>query len=132
MPQPEVITTHEGEAVSPELRTLLLGVYQELAKRSDDHGLLQNAIEKVLVLLASPAGRTNANCWAADLFFALDEGWGEVSWEHVPDQLGDVLGDMAMALHDTVQSPEMAENFDSTPEQLLARVRAFEIAKRAV
>jgi hypothetical protein len=132
MSQPKVITAYEGEPVSAELSPLLLAVYDELARGSEDHASLKDAIEGLLSFLASPVGRTNANCWAADLFFALGEGWEDVRWEHVPDQLGDVLGDMAMALHDTVKSPEIAENFDSTPEQLLARVRAFEIAKRAV
>jgi len=132
MSQPKVITAYEGESVSPALGPLLLAVHDELAKRSEDYADLKAAVERVLVFLSSPTGRTNANCWAADLFFALGEGWGDVTWEHVPDQLGDVLGDMAMALHDTVKSPEIAENFDSTPEQLLARARAFEIAKRAV
>ena len=118
--------------MSSELAPLLLAVYDELARHSENHAPMKDAIERVLLFLASPAGRTNANCWAADLFFVLGEGWGDVTWEHVPDQLGDVLGDMAGALHDTVQAPDVAENFDSTPEQLLVRVRAFEIAKRAV
>jgi|SRR5437667_3560557 len=95
MSEPKVITTYEGEPVSSELRPLLLVVYDELGKRSANHTSLKDAIDRVLSFLASPAGRTNANCWAADLFFALGEGWGDVAWEHVPDQLGDVLGDMA-------------------------------------
>jgi len=129
---PTVIAHHEGEPVSPELAQLLLAVYNELARRSSELHPLSAALERLLTFLASPAGRTNANCWAADLFFCLDEGWGDVSWEHVPDELGEILGDIAGALHDTVRSPAIAANFDSTPEQLLARLRALTIAGGAV
>jgi|SRR5882762_1542465 len=132
MHAPTITKTHEGEPVSPELGPLLLAVYDELAKRSTALRPLKIAIERLLTFLSSAAGRTNANCWAADLFFALGEGWGDVDWEHVPEALGDILGDMGSALHDTVQTPEMAENFECTPEQLLTRLRTFEISKGAV
>jgi len=124
MPDPVVQTSHEGEPVSSHLRPLLLAVYNELKHRPTDVTALRGALEQLLLFLASPEGRTNANCWAADLFFALGEGWDIDEWD-VPDEYGDILGDMAGALHDTVQAPEMAENFDSTPEQLLARLRAI-------
>ena len=39
---------------------------------------------------------------------------------------------MGSALHDTVQTPEMAENFECTPEQLLTRLYAFEISRGAL
>ncbi len=48
------------------------------------------------------------------------------------EALADVLGDVGGALHDTVKVPEIAENFDSTPEQLLARVRQFRASALAV
>ena len=72
-----------------------------------------------MVFLASSEGRTNANCWAADVFFCLGDDGGEVSWDHVPAPIADVLANMRGALHDTVQAPEVANNFDSIPEQLL-------------
>ena len=132
MNAPLIVKAHEGEPVSPELAPLLLAVYDELAKRSTDLRPLKNAIEHLLTFLSSAQGRTNANCWAADLFFAIGEGWGDVDWEHVPEALSDILGDMGSALHDTVQTPEMAENFECTPEQLLTRLHAFEISRGAV
>ncbi|MCC6547948.1 hypothetical protein IT570_12350, partial [Candidatus Sumerlaeota bacterium] len=46
------------------------------------------------------------------------EGWG-----HLPESFGEILNDMGGALHDTVTAPEIAQNFESTPEQLLERVR---------
>lgn len=73
-------------------------------------------------------GRTNANCWATDMFFCLSEGWQE-DWteRNLPDEFHDVLSLMGQALHDTVRSPQIAENFECLPEQLLARVRAIKV-----
>src|SRR5438093_13482804 len=76
MNAPMIAKAHEGELVSPDLAPLLLAVYDELAKRSADLRPLQGAIERLLTFLSSPRGRTSANCWATDLFFALGEGWG--------------------------------------------------------
>jgi hypothetical protein len=69
--------------------------------------------------LSSPSGRTDANCVAVDGFFYLDD---DLPLERLPDSLQDVFGHMD-ALHDTVTAPDIAENFSSTPEQLLERVR---------
>jgi hypothetical protein len=52
----------------------------------------------------------------------------EEIWKHidkvaaVDSVVADVLRDMASALHDTVSAPEVAKNFESTPEQLLNRL----------
>ena len=48
-------------------------------------------------------GRTNANCWAVDLFFANSEGW-EKDWaeQDLPEDFHDILAMMGEALHDTV------------------------------
>jgi len=122
--EPLITESHDGEPVSPALRPLLLAVYRELANRPTDLPRLRSALESLLMFLASPEGRTNANCWAADLFFCLGDDWEIDGWD-VPDEFGDILGDLGGALHDTVQAPEIAQNFDSTPEQLLARLRAL-------
>jgi hypothetical protein len=123
MPDPVISESCQGEPVSPELRPLLLAVYQALHSRPVNLKQLRATLQRLLTFLASPAGRTNANCWAADLFFCLGEGWGIEGWD-VPAAYGDILGDMAQCLHDTVQSPAIAEEFESTPEQLLARLHA--------
>jgi hypothetical protein len=120
--RPTINMEHDGERVSPPLPPLLLAVYDELAREASDHGPLIQRLHALLTYLASPEGRTNANCWTADLFFCLGDDWGEVSWDHVPDELGDILADLGGALHDTVQAPDVAENFDSTPELLLQRL----------
>jgi len=69
-------------------------------------------------------GRSNANCWATDLFFSRSERW-EKDWaeQNLPENFHDVLVMIGEALHDTVQAPEIAENFGCLPEQLLEKVR---------
>ncbi len=53
-------------------------------------------------------------------------GW-DVDWSHLPESVQDILGDLGGALHDTVKYPKIAENFESTPEQLLDRVRRIQL-----
>ena len=79
----------------------------------------------VLEFLASPEGRTDANCRIVDLAIMNDkEVWEHIEKvEEVDHVVADVLRDMASALHDTVRAPEIAENFESTPEQLLKRLK---------
>jgi hypothetical protein len=57
------------------------------------------------------------------MFFCLSEGW-ERDWaeQQLPADFHEVLALMGEALHDTVQTPKIAENFDCLPEQLLNRV----------
>ena len=70
-------------------------------------------------------GRTNANCWAVDLFFCNSQGW-ERDWGDLdlPEQIHDVLAKMGEALHDTVGTPDIAQNFGCLPEQLLEALEA--------
>ncbi len=128
---PRVPQEVDGEPISPELAPMLLAVYHELAAAPTNLRTLRDSIEKLLNFLTTPAGRTNANCGATDLFFCLTDGWGEVSWDHIPDDLGDILRDMGGALHDTVQDPVIAENFEATPEHLLRKLRAVSIPNGA-
>lgn len=116
---------HEGEPVSPELAPLLRRVNAEVERPGLQVAPLIEALRDLLNFLSSPTGRTSANCWTTDLFFMNDEHWSERQWEHLPEPLQDILADMAGALHDTVDYPDVALNFDSTPEQLLARLEVF-------
>ena len=113
----------DGESVSPELRPLLQGVYRDTLSAPPDLVSLKNNLEELLEFLVAK-GRTNANCWATDMFFMLSEGW-ERDWteQDLPAEFHDVLALMGEALHDTVQAPQVAANFDCLPEQLLVRVR---------
>jgi hypothetical protein len=120
-----VAKSEDWETVSPELRPLLQNVYLTVLSTPPDTISLKKSIEELLEFLAGP-GRTNANCWAADMFFMMSEGW-ERDWteQNLPEELHDVLSLMGDALHDTVQAPEVASNFGCLPEQLLDRVRNF-------
>jgi hypothetical protein len=84
-----------------------------------DLSAVKASLIALLEYLSSPAGRTDTNCCAVDGFFYLDD---DSPLERLPESLQDVFAHMD-ALHDTVTSPEIAENFGSTPEQLLERVR---------
>jgi hypothetical protein len=123
---PRVLESVDGERVLPGLRPLLAEVYSEVQRPIADLGSLRGAVEKLLLYLSSPAGRTHANCVAADSFFMDTERW-ERTWGHLPEPYQDLLGDLGGALHDTFSAPEIAENFSSTPEQLLDQLRQIEI-----
>ena len=79
---------------------------------------LKAALVSLLTHLSSPQGRTDENCCAVDIHFCLDENWPVLN---LPPDFHDLLADLGGALHDTVSDPEIAKNFESTPEQLLAR-----------
>lgn len=83
---------------------------------------LVGCLDSLLQYLCSPQGRTDGNCRFVDFFFMEHDEWAE---RGLPDRLHDVLADMAAALHDTCSAPDIARNFDSTPEQLLARLRSM-------
>lgn len=122
----------DGEPVSSELEPLVRAVHAEVVRDPAQLPSLKSALESLLLFLASPAGRTHANCSAVDLFFTLDDAWPPELWDHLPEVFADVLADIGGALHDTVKAPHIAQNFSSLPEQLLARVRAIELPERAV
>jgi len=113
----------DGEPVAPELQPLLRRVYSEVMATPANLPAMKESLTGLLEYL-SGQGRTNANCWAVDMFFCLSEGW-ERDWtdQHLPDPFHEVLALMGQALHDTVRTPKIAENFDCLPEQLLDRVR---------
>jgi hypothetical protein len=120
----------DEEPVSPELQPLLRSVYSVVLAKPADLSALKESLTALLEYLNSQ-GRTNANCWAVDMFFCLSEGW-ERDWteQQLPDDFHDVLALMGEALHDTVQTPKIAENFDCLPEQLLDRVRRLSSVQR--
>jgi hypothetical protein len=86
-----VSSDRQGEAVAPELRALLQSVYLEVLSEPKNLSSLKLSLQKLLTFLAQE-GRTNANCWAVDLFFALDDHW-EQEWaaQELPDDFHDVL-----------------------------------------
>jgi hypothetical protein len=104
--------------VGRELEGLVRGVYAAID--GGDAAALRATLEALLVFLASDAGRTDANCATTDYFFALTEQeWSPL----VPEAFRLILDDMSGTLHDTIYAPKIATTFESTPEQLLERVR---------
>ncbi len=122
-----VCSPRHGENVSGELRPLLEDVYASIAAKPFDLVAVKESLEELLAFL-STNGRTNANCWATDLFFGLDHGW-ETHWSEkgLREDLHDILADMGSALHDTVKDPAIAANFECLPEQLLEKVRKLPV-----
>jgi len=106
--------------VDEALRPLLRRLHDELQRAPAELPALRAAIIAVLEFLASPAGRTDANCGAVDSFLMRDEVW---DGDRLPQAYVDILADMAGALHDTITAPDIAANFESAPEQLLERAR---------
>jgi hypothetical protein len=101
--------------VSRELEPLVRDVY---ASFGDDF-VLTAALERLLLFLASPQGRTDANCSVADQFVAV----AEERWR--ASALAPILHDMGGTLHDSIHAPQIARTFEATPEQLLARLREW-------
>ena len=118
-----VALSRNGEPVSPGLRPLIETVHLTLLSNPLVETDVKTSLEHLLKFLAAD-GRTNANCWAVDLFFGESRGW-KVDWAErgLSEDLHDILAKMGEALHDTVNHPEIAENFGCLPEQLLQRLR---------
>jgi hypothetical protein len=121
-----VARSRDGEPVSPRLRPLLQAVYIQSLSQPLNRIEFQKTLEDLLQFLIGE-GRTNANCWAVDLFFANSDGW-EKDWaeRELPEDFHDILAMMGEALHDTVRDPDIAENYGCLPEQLLERVKALQ------
>lgn len=87
---------------------------------------LRERVAALLAFLASSDGRTDANCRAVDLTIMDDDDlWDRIDEIETADPtLANVLRDMAGALHDAVSAPDVAANFESTPELLLGRLQA--------
>ena len=84
-----VAAPHNGEPAAPELRPLLHRLYTAVLTTPVNLGELKASLIQVFEYLCG-AGRTNANCWAVDLFFCLSEGW-ERDWteQDFPDDFHD-------------------------------------------
>ena len=100
---------------SRELEWLLRAVYESYA----DPSQLRASLTALLEFLASAAGRTDANC-STTYHFISDT---EESWRPAPDALRAILDDMSGTLQDSIYAPDIARTFESTPEQLLERLR---------
>ena len=107
----------------PALRPLVETLHARLVDTALDLPATKSALIALLEFLSSPVGRTDVNCQAVDSFFFFDEAWLS---DRIPEAYHDVIAQMD-CLHDTFTAPHIAENFGSTPEQLLARARSLHI-----
>ncbi len=101
-------------------RELVKAVQSILAHNVPDLSGLKKSLINLLEYLSSPNGRTDENCNAINSFFMFDDLWVD---RNLPDHFHEIFVDVSGALHNTVSAPEIAENFDSTPEQLLKRAK---------
>jgi hypothetical protein len=103
--------------VSHALKTLVYNVFS--AAELGDAAAVRTALDALLGFLASPGGRTDANCCAVDRFFGNFEG----QWSQLPPDLAALLDALSGTLHDAIYAPQIAAHFESLPEQLLNRLR---------
>ena len=115
-----------GRYVSTELKPLLAPVYHLIHTSPVDLHALKGALSALMSFLSEPANRTDANCRAVDMFFTMEDHW-RVRWETLPDDFRELLNDVGGILHDTFGTPEVAENFASTPEQLRDRAEKLNV-----
>lgn len=114
------------EAISPHLYELWETVTALLKETSSDLNRIKKALIDLLSFLCSEEGRTDENFKATDFYFLLHEEHG-FDWTHLPESFQLILHDIGGQLHDTISAPHIAENFKSTPEQLLERLRNLSI-----
>jgi hypothetical protein len=113
---------HVPDSVSPTLPFMLELVELVIRHQPTELPLLVDALELLFAFLASPEGRTDANVRYTGSFLlggVLDKS----RWVHLPQPFQDILFDAGAQLDDTFRAPEVAANFDSTPEQLLDRTQ---------
>jgi hypothetical protein len=113
--------TASVKITSPELQKLIAVVRGCLIEQPTDLIRLNLSLENLLYFLTTPTGRTKDNCAETDLYFSLHAANG-FDWEHLPESYRLILDDLSGQLHDAIDSPAIAANFDSTPEQLLDRI----------
>ncbi len=80
------------------------------------------ALKELLLWLNKPENNSDNNCRKVD-YFVANEIIPNKKYHGLPEDIKEILFDMGATLHDTHNSPRIAENFYSTPAQLLERVQ---------
>ena len=107
-----------------ELHSYLFKVRDSISDNSTNHEAIKAALVELLVYLNSPEGRTSENCTTTGIFFQLHDDYG-FNWFHLPEEFQLILQDMGSQLHDTMEHPDVATNYECTPEQLLERIHSL-------
>lgn len=110
-----------------EVKSQVGRIMETLSYIKVDLQKLKDEIRSLLEHLSTNEGRTDKNCKAVDSYFMNNDLW---AIKELPDELHDILADISGALHDTVSSPEIANNFESTPKQLLERLKKVRIEQQ--
>jgi hypothetical protein len=107
---------------SPQLEILLQAIQESLSAPVFEAKRSRTAFIQLFEFLASPAGRSDANCRrvGAVLLGLLSDS----SLESAPRSFTEFVAS-ADCLHDAIENPSIAENFESTPEHLLRKARAL-------
>jgi len=115
-----------AKGVPRELRPLLSLIYNQIHASPINLPILKESLVALTSFLSQPEYRTDKNCKAVDLFFTVDDHW-DTRWDSLPEEYQLILDDIGGCLHDTVSATKIAENFESTPEQLLERVKQLKV-----
>ena len=107
-----------------ELHSYLFKVRDSICDNSTNLNVIKSALVELLIYLCSPEGRTTENCTTTGTFFRLHADYG-FNWFHLPEELQLIMEDIGGQLHDTLEHPDTATNFESTPEQLLTRIHCL-------
>ena len=107
-----------------ELRQSVAALVRQLTTKPRGSSSIKHSCEEVLKLLCRKTSYTSENCHIIDVVvrLALEDAGEELQGE-ISQDLYQVLWDMGGQLHDSIQACEVAENFASTPQALLARLR---------
>ena len=101
-------------------------VYTIACQRTPDLILLKNELKQLIDFLCSSEGRTHENCCTVDRYFSSKDDWPNCI-EHLPQDMYEILFDIGGTLHDAIQNPKIAANFDSLPEQLRERISKINV-----
>lgn len=117
------------EPPAPAVVLLTEAVMRASTEAAVDLQELRDALAALAAFLASPVGRTHANCTTAGAMFDSPDAWRRVNrnrarWQLLPAAYGEVLHNFAIVAA-TFADPAMAEGLEGTPEQLAAAVAAL-------
>lgn len=113
--------------VSPEIKPFLRTLDNRMIQRPWNFAFMKDALVELLSFLTTSDGRTDGNCRAVDLFVILSSGAAWLGLEDLPKPFEALLFDIGGQLSDTFTAPEIAENFQSLPEQLLERAQNLQM-----
>lgn len=120
------------EAPSPVVTELAEAVMLASTAEPASLATLKASLIALAEFLASAAGRTHANCVTVERLFDRVESWRRVNrnrarWQYLPEEYRDLLMSFG-CVELTFADPELAEQMEATPEQLLTSARALTVA----